>query len=105
MHVQNLILVVSELVLGATNDAKVGRGLLGETNWYLKFGKLVVVSRVLHLLEHDALFHLADVLLLNHAHQRSKLLQNKVRIEIVILAHALGEEALTSLLGQERDGV
>ena len=105
MHVQNLILVVSELVLGATNDAKVRRGLLGETNWYLKFGKLVVVSRVLHLLEHDALFHLADVLLLNHAHQRSKLLQNKVRIEIVVLAHALGEEALTSLLGQERDGV
>lgn len=105
MHVQNLILVVGELVLGATNDAKVRCGFLGETNGYLKFGKLIVVGWVLHLLEHDALFHLADVLLLNHAHQRSKLLQNKVRIETVVLAHALGEEALTSLLGEERDGV
>ena len=102
---KDLILVVGELVLGATNNAKVRGGFLSEADGHLKFCKLVVVGRVLHLLEHDALLHLADVFLLNYAHERCKLLQYKVRIEIAVLTHAFGQEALTSLLGQERNRV
>lgn len=98
MDVQNLVLVIGKLVLGAANHTEVRGSLLIKADWHLLFRKLLVVGWVLHLFEHNALFHLANVLLLDNTHQRSELLKHKVRVEFVILTHTLGQEALTAFL-------
>jgi len=57
-----------------------------------------MVIWVLHFFDDDALFHLPDVLLLNHAHQVIEGAVNGVGIEVVALGHAHRHEPLTAFL-------
>jgi len=98
MHVKDLVLVVRELVFGAADDTKVGRGLLVQADGHLKLDEFVVGGGVLHLLHNDALLHLADVLLLDNAHQRLELLEQEVRLDRTVLGLALVEERLAAVL-------
>jgi hypothetical protein len=59
----------------------------------------------LHLLQDDALLHLADIFLLDNTHQGGELLKDKVWVELRILTHALGQETFATFLGQQGDGV
>jgi hypothetical protein len=67
MLILNFFIVVTEIVFGASNDSKVWRGLLGQSDWNLHSCKLGVVLWILHLLEDDTLLHLPDILLFNNS--------------------------------------
>ena len=55
-----------------------------------------MVIWVLHFFDDDALFHLPDVLLLNHAHQVIEGAVNGVGVKVVALGHAHRHEPLTA---------
>ena len=55
------------------------------------------VSWVLHLFKDDALLHLADVLLLDNAHELGKDLIHEVGVELVVVSHGLGAEVFAAL--------
>jgi len=98
VDVQNFILVVAELVLRAAYYAKVGGSLFAKSNWDLVLDEHLVSTWVLHLLEHDTLLHLPDVLFLNNPHQLCELLINKLWAELVVFCEALVHERVTALL-------
>ena len=101
MFTKDLSLVFQEVVLGASDDSKVWRGLLVDSNGDLELLELEVVVGVLHLFKNDAFLHLSDVLLLNDAHQFGENVVDKVRVKLVVISHAFGEEVLTSLFAQD----
>jgi len=92
-------------VLLAGDDTEVRVGVLVNADWRLQGLELGKVSRDLHLLHNQALLHLADVFLLNDAHQVGECAVDSVLLEAIALLDALAHEALTTLLGKGRNDV
>jgi hypothetical protein len=57
-----------------------------------------VGRRVLHLFKHDALLHLADILLLYHSHQLSELFINKFGTELMVFGETFVHKSIAALL-------
>lgn len=68
VHVQNFILVLCKFILGAADYAEVRRRTFSQTDWDFHLNEALVVAGILHLLQHNALFHLTHIFLLNNAH-------------------------------------
>jgi hypothetical protein len=102
---QNLVLVVDEVVLLATDNTKVRRGFLAEAVRDLKFGEFTMVSWISHVFKDDALLHLTDEFLLDHTHKVSESVVDSIGIKLVIFTHALGEEVLTAVACQDGHGI
>jgi len=85
----NLIQVLREVVLGATDNAKVWRSLLGESNRYLKLLELFMVGGILHLFQNNAFLHLTDILFFNDSHKVFECVIDLIRVKFVAFAHAL----------------
>jgi hypothetical protein len=103
--VLNLVLVVHEVVLLATDNAEVGGGLLAEAVRDLEFSEPSMVGWVSHVFEDDALLHLTDEFFLDHTHEVGECVVDSVCVELVVLTHALGEEVLTAVTCQDRHGI
>jgi len=102
---QNLVLVVDEVVLLATDNTKIRRGFLAEAVGDLEFGEFAVVSWISHVFKDDALLHLTDEFLLDHTHEVGESVVDSVRIKLVIFTHALGEEVLTTVTCEDGHGI
>ena len=105
VSVENARLVLHVTVLFAGDYAKVRIGVLVQADGDLTGDVLAEISRVVHVLHYDALLHLADVLLLNDAHQIRKSAIDGVLFESVALLDAFSHEAFAALLAQCRDCV
>ena len=98
MNMQNLVLIVAELVFRATDHAEIRGCLFSESDRNLVFNKHRVGRRVLHLFKHDALLHLADILLLYHSHQLSELFINKFGTELMVFGETFVHKSIAALL-------
>lgn len=98
MYMQDLVLIVTKFVLGASNYAKVRRSFFSQSDWNLQLDKIGIVHGILHLLKHNTLFHLSDVFFLDHSHEFSKLLVDKFWIELVVVCQGLVHDDIAALL-------
>jgi len=103
--IANLIVVVLEVILWASNNTEVRRCLLGQSDWDFHPLELLEVLWIFHLLEDDALLHLSDILLLNDSQEVLKGGVDLVRIELVALSDGLAQEVESPLFGESGDGV
>jgi len=94
------ILFIIDIVFGATNHSEVGISSFAETNGDAELYEFIVVIRVLHLFDNNALLHLADVLFLDHSHQVVEGAINELGTVVVSLLHTHCHEFFTTLLGQ-----
>lgn len=60
-----------------------------------------MTSRILHIFENYAFLHLADIFFFNYSHQVLESVIDFVGIELVTLPHALTEEVVTALFGED----
>jgi hypothetical protein len=101
MFVEDIILFLVEGILRAADNTEVRESALVYPDWHFFLEEDLMVHRVLHLLDDDTLFHLADVLLLDDAHQVVESAVDEVWVEIVALLHAHGHESLAALLRKD----
>ena len=105
VSVINAVFELHIAILLASHDAKVRISVLVDANRHLHLKEFGEVGRVLHLLHDKAFLHLADVFLLDNAHQVRKRAVDSVLLEAVTLLDAFAHKALTALLGQGRNDV
>lgn len=64
-----------------------------------------MVAGVSHVFQNNALFHLADVLLLHNLHKMCECAVDEVSMESVTLAHTHVKEAAATFEAKLRDGL
>ena len=85
----DLVEVVAERILGASNDSEVRAGLLFESDWHFLQSVLLKIGGILHFLEHNALLHLADVLLFDNSEELDEGVVDLGGIKLVRVSNGL----------------
>lgn len=91
------ILVLHVVVFLGGDDSEVRVGVLVDAEGHLGLEETAEVVRVLHVLLDNALLHLADVLLLDDAHQVGESAVDGILFEAVTLLDTFSHEALAAL--------
>jgi hypothetical protein len=100
MDMQYFVLIVAKLVFGTSYYPEVGRSFLSQSDWNLQLDEIGVVHGVLHLFEHNTLFHLPDVFFLDHSHEFSELFVDKFWVELVVVSQGLVHDNIAALFRQ-----
>lgn len=98
MLVLDLFIVVTKVVLWASDDTEVWRSLFAKSNWDLKSLEFGVVLRVFHFLKDDTFLHLSDVLFLDNSQEVLEGGVDLIWVELVTLSDRLAEEIESSFL-------